>query len=94
MKAAVADEVRRACAEQLAALQACDSERACSLAHIGATMCIAQQVCADEAAIFNSYRGVGSDTQGAQRAAESYERMHACVEKWAAVAQQQQLHEE
>jgi hypothetical protein len=40
----VADAVREACADRMAALQSCQTEREAAIAHIGLTMCIAQQV--------------------------------------------------
>ena len=75
---AMADVVRDACAEKMAALQACDGERECAQAHIGLTFCIAQHVCAEEAKGFAALKG--SDDHHAQ--AERYEKMEACVGRW------------
>jgi len=73
------DAVRDRCADRMAALAECDSETACAAAHIGLTMCIAQQVCQDEANAFAQLKGT---TDGAA-AAERYARVDECVLRWA-----------
>lgn len=75
--------VNTACASHVSALQSCDNERECAKAHIGLMLCIAKQVCSNEAAEFTALRGVAGDTAAAD-AAERFARMETCVSKWAA----------
>ena len=44
---AVRAELRRRCSEKLRALEACTDDHSCVAAHLGLTLCIAQQVCED-----------------------------------------------
>lgn len=61
-------------------MQACDSDSACAMAHIGLTMCIGEQVCAVEAAAFKAMRSNASD---AEAASARYNEMEECVSRWA-----------
>ena len=74
---AVAERVRERCAEQMAALSACNDERECSAAHIGLTACIAQQVCRDEFRAFEACRGGAAEDAGMR-----FEAMEGCVRQW------------
>ena len=82
-KAREASAVNAACADRIAALQACQSDQECAQAHIGLMLCIAQRVCAEEAAAFSALGGSGSSASAAE-AGERFSRMEACVSKWAA----------
>ena len=84
---AAVDAVRQTCADKMAMLSACKSERECSLAHIGLTMCIAQQVCAAEADAFTAMRASADDPNGAAEAARKYGAVEACVARWGQEAQ-------
>ena len=82
------EHVQQTCAEKMAALQACDSERSCAVAHIGLMACIAQQVCPDEANAFRMMKeSVGSSSENAAEASRRYQAMEGCVSRWSQLAQ-------
>lgn len=82
------EHVQQTCAEKMAALQACDSERSCAVAHIGLMACIAQQVCPGEADAFRRMKeSVGSSSESAAEASRRYEAMEGCVSRWGQLAQ-------
>ena len=75
---AVADAVRDACADKIAALQACTDEQGAIQAHIGLTFCVAKQVCAAEAKAFAALTGSNDNAA----AGVKFEEMEACVARW------------
>ncbi|KAL1524019.1 hypothetical protein AB1Y20_018933 [Prymnesium parvum] len=73
--------VRERCADRMAALKQCATEQECAIAHIGLTMCIAEQVCTAEADAFKS--GGGKSGEDAEK---HFKEVQACVATWGADA--------
>jgi len=69
--------VRERCSDRMEALRACADERECAMAHIGLTMCIAEQVCRDEAAAFKASRTSTEDDK-----AQRYGAVEECISRW------------
>lgn len=83
----MAEIVRTSCADRMAALQACDSDASCAVAHIALMTCIGQQVCPKEARDFEAMKGAVSSEAKESEAAKRFEAMQGCVERWGQQAQ-------
>jgi len=78
-----ADRVRQRCQEYFDALADCGDEREQAQAHIGLTLCIAREVCPQEAADFVALKGRADP----DIASATFSQMEECTARWAERAQ-------
>lgn len=75
------EAVRKSCAKCYDALAQCENEKDCGLAQMTLKMCIAKQVCREQAGAFESMKG----EHQIEKAMERLEGVESCLAEWARV---------
>lgn len=76
---AEAEAVSEACVGCYAALAECGDERQCGLAQMSLKMCIAKQVCQQQAEAFEAMKG----SDQVEAAVARFEAVEGCLSEWA-----------